>query len=128
MDLWRLVERVIGENKSGHISVRTHVRRRAQILRNSGGMSGVLESGMKHFEKRKTLKSLQLQPRVDSSFFTPLFGYLACNLLPNLSLPRLGHETPEIVSQLIDSHIEGLHTPVRARLHDSSLHDRQHKT
>jgi hypothetical protein len=35
---------VIGENKSGHISVRTHVRRRAQILKNSGGMSGVLDS------------------------------------------------------------------------------------
>jgi hypothetical protein len=33
---------VIG-GKSGHISVRTHVRRKAQILRNSEGMSGVLK-------------------------------------------------------------------------------------
>ena len=29
--------------KSGHILVRTHVRKRAQILKNSGGMSGDLK-------------------------------------------------------------------------------------
>jgi hypothetical protein len=34
---------VTGENKSGHILVRTHVHKKAQISKNSGGMSGVLE-------------------------------------------------------------------------------------
>jgi hypothetical protein len=34
---------VLAARKSGHIMVRTHVRKNAQNLNNSGGMSGALD-------------------------------------------------------------------------------------